>query len=78
VSGAPAEDNKPATPPKDTYDYVIIGSGPGGGPLACNLARAGHSTLLFEAGADESDDVATVLANAFFPNPPNVTWGFFV
>ncbi|CAI4216153.1 unnamed protein product [Parascedosporium putredinis] len=27
----------------DEYDYIVIGSGPGGGPLAVNLAKAGHS-----------------------------------
>jgi choline dehydrogenase-like flavoprotein len=33
-----------------TYEYIVVGSGPGGGPLASNLARAGHSVLLLEAG----------------------------
>ncbi len=39
-----------------TYDYIDVGSGPGGGPLAANLARAGYSTLLIEAGGDEGDN----------------------
>ncbi|KAF2666624.1 alcohol oxidase [Microthyrium microscopicum] len=38
------------------YDYVVVGSGPGGGPLACDLARAGYSTLLLEAGDDQGDN----------------------
>jgi hypothetical protein len=33
-----------------TYEYIVVGSGPGGGPIASNLARAGHSVLLLEAG----------------------------
>jgi choline dehydrogenase len=77
VHGAPAED-KPDTRSQNTYDYVVVGSGPGGGPLACNLARAGYSTLLVEAGDDESDDLGTVIANSFSASPANATWGFFV
>ena len=39
-----------------SYDYIVVGSGPGGGPLACDLARAGYSTLLIEAGDDQGDN----------------------
>ncbi|CAK1366001.1 Oxygen-dependent choline dehydrogenase [Cercospora beticola] len=38
------------------YEYVIIGSGPGGGPLASRLAIAGHKVLLIEAGGDYGDN----------------------
>jgi choline dehydrogenase len=34
------------------WEYIVIGSGAGGGPLAANLARQGHSVLLLEAGAE--------------------------
>lgn len=34
------------------FDYIIVGSGAGGGPLAANLAKAGFSVLLMEAGGD--------------------------
>jgi choline dehydrogenase len=40
-----------------TYEYIVVGSGPGGGPLASNLARAGHSVLLLEAGDDQTENV---------------------
>ncbi|KAH8804376.1 choline dehydrogenase [Xylogone sp. PMI_703] len=36
-----------------TYDYVVVGSGPGGGPLAARLAIAGYKVLLMDAGDDE-------------------------
>src|ERR1700678_2964457 len=48
-------------PPADgEYDFVVVGSGAGGGPLACNLARACHRVLLLEAGGDggEPPDLA--------------------
>ena len=35
------------------YDYIVVGSGAGGGPLAANLAKAGYRVLLMEAGGDE-------------------------
>lgn len=34
------------------FDYIIVGSGAGGGPLAANLAKAGSTVLLLEAGGD--------------------------
>lgn len=36
-----------------TYDYVIVGSGAGGGPVAARLAIAGFKVLLIDAGDDE-------------------------
>ncbi|KAF9885755.1 hypothetical protein FE257_012337, partial [Aspergillus nanangensis] len=37
------------------YDYVIVGSGPGGGPLAARLAIAGFRVLVLEAGDDQGN-----------------------
>lgn len=34
------------------FDYIIVGSGAGGGPLAANLAKTGFRVLLLEAGSD--------------------------
>ncbi|KAH6866736.1 hypothetical protein BKA58DRAFT_210807 [Alternaria rosae] len=62
----------------NVYDYIVTGSGPGGGTIATNLALAGHSVLLIEAGSDASFDIRTqVLALNDFSNT-NVAWHFFV
>ena len=39
---------------KDDFEYIVVGSGAGGGTLAARLAEGGHSVLLLEAGGDES------------------------
>ena len=41
------------------FDFVIVGSGAGGGPLACNLARKQYRVLLIEAGSYEPEDPKT-------------------
>jgi choline dehydrogenase len=63
----------------NTYDYIVVGSGPGGGPLASNLARAGHSVLLVEAGDDQSENINSQIAG-LFPfayTDPTLRWDFF-
>ena len=47
--GVPAETRDPKTTP---VDYIVIGSGAGGGPVASRLARAGMRVLVLEAGVD--------------------------
>ncbi|KAF2734826.1 alcohol oxidase [Polyplosphaeria fusca] len=66
--------------PAPEYDYVIVGSGPGGGSLAANLAASGQSVFLLEAGGDASDSLyeqipaRSVAASERSPH----AWQFFV
>lgn len=45
----PQEATSPDTTP---FDYIIVGSGAGGGPLAARLALSGRRVLVIEAGPD--------------------------
>lgn len=63
----------------DEYDYVIVGSGAGGGPLAANLARKGYKVLLMEAGGDyENDNYKVPLFHPLASEDPEMRWDFFV
>ncbi|KAI3340297.1 hypothetical protein F4824DRAFT_487274 [Ustulina deusta] len=69
----------------ESYDYIVVGSGPGGAPLAANLvmvklARAGYSVTLLEAGLDLGDnknfsEIANFIAAG---NDEKSRWDFFV
>jgi choline dehydrogenase len=70
-----------ATPTKrDDYDYVIVGSGAGGGPLACRLAIAGYKTLLIEAGGDANGNVNVSVPGyqGVVTQDPTLRWDIFV
>lgn len=43
-----------------SFDYIVIGSGAGGGPLACRLAKAGYRVLVIEAGGKNINQNARV------------------
>lgn len=61
------------------YEYIVVGSGAGGGPVAANLAAAGHRVLLLEAG--DSWDGFDYQVPAFHPaasEHQGMSWEFFV
>lgn len=65
-TGALCGRHNPVLPPGGTpdtdYEYVVVGSGPGGGTLAANLAEAGHKVLLIDAGGDHGDELVERVA----------------
>jgi choline dehydrogenase-like flavoprotein len=61
------------------FDYIIVGSGAGGGPVAANLASAGFKVLLIEAGYEYKDlnyDVPAFHGQA--TQDAEMRWDFFV
>ncbi|MDV2997825.1 MAG: Oxygen-dependent choline dehydrogenase [Chroococcidiopsis sp. SAG 2025] len=69
-----------AIDPSAPVEYIVVGSGAGGGPLAVNLAKAGHKVVLIEAGSDgEADDLIQVpLFSPLVGEDPRVRWDYFV
>ncbi|QPG95457.1 hypothetical protein C2857_000744 [Epichloe festucae Fl1] len=66
--------------PSVEYDYIVVGSGAGGGPLAARLADYGHSVLLIEAGEDHADtnNYQVPLFNLLSSEDPKTAWNFYV
>lgn len=63
----------------EEYDFVIVGSGAGGGPLAANLALAGHTVLVVEAGDDHDCPYYEVpIMQAYASEDPDLAWNFYV
>jgi choline dehydrogenase-like flavoprotein len=53
-------------PDAESYDYIVVGSGAGGGTVAARLAESGRRVLLLEAGGDGK------LMTGFSPSQPEL------
>ena len=71
----------------DTYDYIVVGSGAGGGTVAARLAEEGMRVVLLEAGHDPRtegtadrfpEDYDIPAFHAFASENPAMAWDFFV
>lgn len=63
----------------EAYDYVVVGAGAGGGPLAANLAEAGMRVLLLDAGgAEENDNYLVPAFHGDASEDPVQRWDYFV
>lgn len=63
------------------YDYIVVGAGAGGGPLAASLSEKGFRVLLLEAGHLKEEDRDYVDVPAFHAQAserPDLSWKYFV
>ena len=67
------------------FDYIVVGAGAGGAPLAARLAEANHTVLVLEAGADQAEippDRAEMIEapglHAQSSEAPEITWPLYV
>ncbi|KAF4595797.1 Aryl-alcohol oxidase [Ophiocordyceps camponoti-floridani] len=66
--------------PRAVYDYVVVGSGAGGAPVAARLALYGHRVLLLDAGEDltETTEYKVPYNNLKASELTDMSWDFYV
>jgi len=63
------------------FEFIVIGTGAGGGPVAANLAKAGHRVLVLEAGGDGNNPRSRMryaVPGASGRLDPELGWAFWV
>jgi choline dehydrogenase len=60
IRPAQAVGDAQALPTVGEYDYIIVGSGAGGSPLAARLALAGYRVCVLEAGPGSEDPINAI------------------
>lgn len=61
----------------DSYDYIVVGAGSSGCPVAYRLAEAGHKVLIVEAGSSAKNPMLHMpLGFAFLLKPHKNNWSY--
>jgi choline dehydrogenase len=69
----------PNDPQHPDFDYIVVGSGAGGGPVACNLAKAGYRVGLIEAGQEpDKPSYSVPVFHTYASEDPEMSWRLFV
>ena len=65
---------------KKAFDFVVVGAGAGGGPLACRLAEAGFDVLLIDSGSNADDNPLVKIPgfNAKSTEVEDISWSYMV
>jgi choline dehydrogenase len=66
---------------RDEFEYIVIGTGAGGGPVAANLAKAGRRVLVLEAGGDGKNPRSLFKYEVPGSDPrtdPELGWAYWV